>query len=327
MYETFMADKKPLVSFIIIAYKQEQFIREAIEGAFAQDYDPLEIIISDDCSPDRTYEIIEESASKYRGSHRIILNRNEKNLGISGHINRVFQLSHGDFIIASAGDDISVPERTRMLVEYWLNADSPVDLVSSYYEEIDENGKSLGIINKEGLYVLDVSKPVIKWVCGVTGACNGYSRKLFEKYGPLDTRIVSEDWVFPFRAWLEHGLSFIEEPLVKHRNHPDSVSIIHSNLYVFKNKTVRKFRRRQSSGDRLARLEDWYRSWKISGKKMSRRIKNELENMITLGKYEWTGYESNRLLNLRNSFLSIFYSKGNIKFAIKLFLRHVLRLY
>ncbi len=41
---------RPLVTFALFAYNQEQYIREAVEGAFSQTYEPLEIILSDDCS-------------------------------------------------------------------------------------------------------------------------------------------------------------------------------------------------------------------------------------------------------------------------------------
>ena len=54
---------RPLVTFALFAYNQEQYIREAIEGAFAQTYQPLEIILSDDCSTDRTFEIMREMGS------------------------------------------------------------------------------------------------------------------------------------------------------------------------------------------------------------------------------------------------------------------------
>lgn len=40
--------KKPLVTFALFAYNQEKFIKEAVEAVFAQTYQPLEIIISDD---------------------------------------------------------------------------------------------------------------------------------------------------------------------------------------------------------------------------------------------------------------------------------------
>jgi len=41
---------RPLVTFALLAYNQEEFIREAVEGAFALTYEQLEIILSDDCS-------------------------------------------------------------------------------------------------------------------------------------------------------------------------------------------------------------------------------------------------------------------------------------
>jgi len=41
--------ERPLLTFALFGYNQEQYIREAVEGAFAQTYSPLEIILSDDC--------------------------------------------------------------------------------------------------------------------------------------------------------------------------------------------------------------------------------------------------------------------------------------
>ena len=69
---------RPLVTFALFAYNQEKYIREAIEGAFAQTYEPLEIILSDDCSVDRTFEIMTEMVVNYRGKHCIKLNKNIK---------------------------------------------------------------------------------------------------------------------------------------------------------------------------------------------------------------------------------------------------------
>jgi hypothetical protein len=48
---------QPLVTFALFAYNQEKYIREAVEGAFAQTYEPIEVILSEDYSTDRTFEI------------------------------------------------------------------------------------------------------------------------------------------------------------------------------------------------------------------------------------------------------------------------------
>ena len=42
------------MTFVLLAYNQEKYIREAVDGALAQTYHPLKIILSDDCSSDRT---------------------------------------------------------------------------------------------------------------------------------------------------------------------------------------------------------------------------------------------------------------------------------
>jgi glycosyltransferase involved in cell wall biosynthesis len=46
---------KPLISFLLLSYNQEEYINDAVDGAFSQTYSTLEIIISDDCSNDNTY--------------------------------------------------------------------------------------------------------------------------------------------------------------------------------------------------------------------------------------------------------------------------------
>ena len=84
---------QPLITFAVISYKEEKYIREAVEAAFAQTYQPLEIILSNDCSGDRTFDIMREMAARYPGPHIVVLNRNEKNLGTGAHINRIMELS------------------------------------------------------------------------------------------------------------------------------------------------------------------------------------------------------------------------------------------
>lgn len=72
----------PLVSYVLTAYNVEEFIEESVKCAFSQTYENLEIILSDDCSTDNTFNIMKKMADEYDGPHKIVLNRNEKNLGI-----------------------------------------------------------------------------------------------------------------------------------------------------------------------------------------------------------------------------------------------------
>ncbi|BBE50255.1 Putative glycosyltransferase EpsE [Ferriphaselus amnicola] len=204
------AQEKPLVTFGLIAYQQEKFIREAIVGAFAQTYSPLQIILSDDGSPDKTFKIMQEMASQYQGPHQIVLNCNKPNLGIGGHINQVMSLASGEFVVIAAGDDISQAERTDVLVRKWMEMGRGALSIHTTVRQIDESGRDLGI-----------RKPALKsdgfLPEGIIGASHGWSTKLFELFGKLEPELMIEDQAIGFRALISDGLYFIDQPLVEYR--------------------------------------------------------------------------------------------------------------
>jgi len=81
----------PRVTFFLFAYNQADFIRDACEAALAQTYTPLEVILSDDCSSDETFQIMQDVVASYSGPHQVRLNRNDQNLGLIGHVNRAME--------------------------------------------------------------------------------------------------------------------------------------------------------------------------------------------------------------------------------------------
>ena len=205
----------PLVSFVLLAYNQEKYIREAVEGAFSQTYSPLEIILSDDCSSDRTYEVMEDMALHYDGPHKVILNRNPKNFGIGAHVNRVNELGSGQLIIAAAGDDISADQRVQRLVSKWMQDPIKIHLLYSDCEKISNNGEFLSL---EGTYKdLDLIKSFIENDEVMLGAVCAWSRVCVERFGPLLDCIHHEDAVFPFRAAVLGEIAYVPEALVKYR--------------------------------------------------------------------------------------------------------------
>lgn len=210
---------KPLVTFAVIAYNQERFIREAIEGAFAQTYEPLEIVLSDDCSSDGTFEIMQEMATAYKGPHRVVLNRNDPNLGLVPHIDRVMELVNGEFIVVNAGDDISVPERTDKLVHVWLESKKMCSLVHSAVMSTTAEREPIALRRPPARIInLPTPKTIIADKAHVIGASASWSREVFEKYGQIGPGLSTEDRIIPFRAATLGGLEYIDEPLVLHNN-------------------------------------------------------------------------------------------------------------
>ena len=214
---------RPLISFVLVCYKQEQFVREAIAGAFAQTYSPLEIILSDDCSPDGTFAVMEEMAKAYRGPHRVVLNRNPKNLGMIGHINRVVELAQGEFIVPGAGDDISLPNRTETVVRLWQQSGGRAKSIYSDVIALQQDG------DREYHFVPHPEQNGLEHqlrtgFCNVLGASQCYHRSLFDFFGPIPATVAEEDHVLPFRAALLGEVVYCPEVLLKYRVHVGNVS-------------------------------------------------------------------------------------------------------
>lgn len=146
--------ERPLVTFALFAYNQEKYIREAVEGAFSQTYEPLEIILSDDCSSDRTFEIMQEMAAEYEGLHEVRVRRNQCNLGIADHFNTIVEESNGKFMVVAAGDDISFSERTMLSVQKFLR-DSKVSIV-----EVEKSISSMVYCMKKNLMAICIQKQI-----------------------------------------------------------------------------------------------------------------------------------------------------------------------
>lgn len=245
-------NEKPLLTFALFAYNQERFIAEAVQGALSQTYTPLEIILSDDCSSDRTFEIMQELASAYQGPNKVIARRNERNLGLIGHINRVMELVQGELIVVAAGDDISLPERTEKIHQKYIESDCrALCIFSRRWKEIDDKGIILG--DKEFQSVGNSSfdfEYFGKTRQFVPGHSNAWHRSVFDIFGSIDTDVVSEDVVIPFRAAILGQVLPIDESLVLRRLHsnnlggPRTISTVRGKTDWYKKKHLSLVRNR-----------------------------------------------------------------------------------
>lgn len=218
-----------LVSFYILAYNHEHLISEALDAAFAQTYSPLEIVISDDCSTDRTWEVIEQRVRDYRGPHKVITRRSQRNVGIAQHINEVWQACSGDWIVASAGDDVSLPDRVQRVVEA-IQSHPHAKLVQSWLNEVDASGRLLEVnrLGVEATRAFTARDRLVHLAYAAHGAAMAYSRELVDFFGPLPPAVIFEDNIVNVRAELLGELLVLAMPLVNHRNHDGQVTRIHS---------------------------------------------------------------------------------------------------
>ncbi|GKQ68858.1 hypothetical protein KAM344_40230 [Aeromonas caviae] len=134
-----MENNYPLVSVLIPVYNVAEYIDEAIRSIINQTYANIEIIIIDDCSTDKTFDICME----YSLTHdNIRLLRNDVNQKICRSLNRGLGVCRGDYILRMDGDDIASLNRIEFLYDYMLS--NQLDLVSSYTVSMYSDGYIIG---------------------------------------------------------------------------------------------------------------------------------------------------------------------------------------
>lgn len=133
-------NNNPLVSVIIPAYNAEKYVEVAVRSIMNQTYKNLEIIVTDDCSTDSTFAILEKLASE---DSRIRLYRNETNLKIVKTLNNMVLLANGKYIARMDADDISLPERIEKQVKF-LEENPDIAFCGTNAVIIDENGRKIG---------------------------------------------------------------------------------------------------------------------------------------------------------------------------------------
>ena len=220
--------QRPLVTFAVFAYNQEKFIEEAVLGAFNQTYEPLEIILSDDCSSDSTFDLMRSLADTYVGPHQIKLNRNTSNLGVGAHVNKIMSMIEGELIVVAAGDDISLPERTGRLVDLWLKGGRKAHSLYSAAMVVDVQGREMRIMDSPP----PLSTPaaaIQSYLEGVQGCTHAWTRDVFSVFGPILPDTVCEDRVIPLRSMMLGDITYSPDILVRYRVHGSNISH-HSSL-------------------------------------------------------------------------------------------------
>ena len=214
----------PPVSFILTGYNQAHLIDDAIDGALAQDYPSLQIVLTDDRSDDETFAIMRTRAEAYRGPHQIVTTQPSENRGTFGNIHHAFGHATGELIVFAGGDDVSYPNRTRAIIDCWL--DSGASALYSRYDVIDEDGHLLERDWKpdaEDLWLLDYfPEQEVEPLHGASMACH---RSVLEDYPADGVRIRSEDAYLTLMLALDRKkVAYIDRSLVRYRKHPGAIT-------------------------------------------------------------------------------------------------------
>lgn len=132
------------ISVIMGIYNCASTLPEAIDSILAQTYTDWELILCDDGSSDDTYAVAERYRERF--SDKIVLIRNEKNMGLNYTLNHCLKYVTGNYIARMDGDDISLPERFETERNV-LENEPDIAVVSSSMIYFDENGDFAAPVN------------------------------------------------------------------------------------------------------------------------------------------------------------------------------------
>lgn len=127
--------KIPTVSIVMPAYNAQCHIEEAIRSVMAQTVEGWELLVLDDGSEDDTCAIVERLMAE---EPRILLLRNEQNLGVAQTRNRGMERCHGEFVALLDSDDVWYPEKLERQIA--LLRESGAALCCCAYDIIGNDG-------------------------------------------------------------------------------------------------------------------------------------------------------------------------------------------
>lgn len=130
-------NKKYEIDIIMGIYNCEKYLADSIDSILKQTIDNWRLILCEDGSKDKTYDIALEYSKKY--PEKIVLLKNEKNMGLNYTLNKCLNYSDAKYIARMDGDDLCVPERLEKEFNF-LENNSEYAFVSSNALLFDENG-------------------------------------------------------------------------------------------------------------------------------------------------------------------------------------------
>ena len=166
-----------MIDIIMPCYNAEHFIEETIQSVLRQTDRDFRLICVDDCSKDKTFEILQQFAQQ---DVRITVLRNKHNCGIAATRNKGIRAGNGEFIAFLDDDDIMPPDRLEIGRRY-LEKHYHIGVVAGNYLIFDEEGKKK-VVQKERFFSAEEVRAILPFVNIVPNGSTLIRRELIEKH-------------------------------------------------------------------------------------------------------------------------------------------------
>ncbi|HWZ04337.1 MAG TPA: glycosyltransferase [Mucilaginibacter sp.] len=233
----------PLVSIALCTYNGDRFLKQQLDTIVNQTYKNIEIIVVDDCSTDKTFEIIQDYASRFP---QFKVYQNYQNLGFAGNFEHAMTLCQGELIALCDQDDIWDIQK----IELQVTAIKDNVLIYHDSEFIHEDGSSMNkkMSDLMNLYKGNDPLPFLFFNC-VSGHSILMKKVLLEQALPLKKGYF-HDWWLAYVATNAGEIDFIPRCLVQYRQHDKS----DTNILRHRRKDDKY---KHSSVQKIQRIQQW----------------------------------------------------------------------
>lgn len=215
-----MMDKRPAMSVLMSVHNGQPYLRQAVDSILTQTYRDFEFIIVDDGSTDRTWDILNTYSDP-----RVVLLRNQENVGLTKSLNKAFQVTRGEYIARQDADDVSLPQRLEEQASF-LDDNPAVALISCSFIETDESARASLLC----LLPASDDKIMATLVQGINAFCHGavmFRRQCAEQVGLYREEFeLAQDYDLWLRIAEHYKVANLTKPLYKRRTGPATTSIM-----------------------------------------------------------------------------------------------------
>ena len=217
------------ISIAMATYNGEEYIQEQLDSFLTQTRLPDELIITDDCSTDRTSEIVNYFASK--APFRVEFHRNEERLGYADNFLKAATLCGGDWVAFSDQDDVWLPDKLKLAEERIIENPSVFLILQNAIitdEALNDKGGLFPNRIKPGFYQRFTQNGFWVWV----GFLQTVNASIFKDFDcvkrPLNStprgKIMAHDkWVCMI-ANVVGGIEVLSDPVAMYRRHSGAVT-------------------------------------------------------------------------------------------------------
>lgn len=228
------------VDILLSTYNSEAFLNELVESIYLQSYKNWRFIIRDDCSSDRTVEILNNYQNKDT-KRFIIIENNGINLGPKKSFEKLLEQSTSDYIMFCDHDDYWLPQKIEdslnKIKEIESGMPNKAALVFTDLILTDQNLKKthnsfwnfakINPLNSQNIYKLSINNPVV----GCTVTINKAARALAL---PIPDEAIMHDWWIALKVAESGVIDFIDKPSILYRQHPSNkIGVQKAGIHFF----------------------------------------------------------------------------------------------